>query len=60
MIRIEGIPIVAARLAVMLKSTKAIESSRPVRPHRTQERQFPTASTTLRARRPRAIGQVCA
>ena len=32
MIRIEGIPIVAARLAVMLKSTKAIEPARPARP----------------------------
>ena len=56
MIRIEGIPIVAARLAVMLKSTKAIEPSRPIRPHR----QRPRASTTVRARRPRAIAQVCA
>ncbi len=55
MIRIEGIPIVAARLAVMLKSTKAIEPLRPVRPHRTQERQVPMASTTVRPRRPRAI-----
>jgi hypothetical protein len=60
MIRIEGIPIVAARLAVMLKFTKAIEPSRPVRPHRTRDSQFPIASTTVRTRRPRANAQVCA
>ena len=60
MIRIEGIPIVAARLAAMLKSTNAIEPSRPVRPHRAQERQFPKASAAARARRPRAIAQGCA
>jgi hypothetical protein len=60
MIRIEGIPIVAARLAVMLKSKEGTEPSRPVRPHRTQEKQLPRASTTVRARRPRAIAQVCA
>ena len=60
MIRIEGIPIVAARVAVMLKSTNAIEASRPDRSHRMQERQFPKASATARARRPRAITQGCA
>jgi hypothetical protein len=38
MIRIEGIPIVAARLAAMQKAAKAIEPSRPVRPHRRQKK----------------------
>jgi hypothetical protein len=48
MIRIEGIQIVAARLAVMLKSTKALKPSRPVRLHQTQERQFPMVSKPYR------------
>jgi hypothetical protein len=60
MIRIEGIPIVAARLAATLKSTKAIEPSRPVSRHRTQEKQSPIASKTVRARRQPTIAQVCA
>jgi hypothetical protein len=34
MIRIEGIPIVAARLAAELKSTKTVETSTPFRQHR--------------------------
>ena len=59
MIRIEGIPIVAARLAT-LKPTKATEPSRPVSRHRTQEKQSPIASKTVRARRQRTIAQVCA
>lgn len=60
MIRIEGIPIVAARLAATLKPTKATEPSRPVSRHRTQEKQSPIASKTVRARRQRSIAQVCA
>jgi len=56
MIRIEGIPIVAARLAAMQKSTKAPQPTRPGRPYRTLKKQFPVASQTERARR-RAIGQ---
>jgi len=60
MIRIEGIPIVAARLAATIESTKAKEPSRPVGRHRTQEKQSPIASKTVRARRQRTIAQVCA
>jgi hypothetical protein len=60
MIRIEGIPIVAARLAVIQKSRKVLKPSRPGRPHGTQEKQFPMASKTVRARRRRAIARVCA
>jgi len=60
MIRIEGIPIVAARLAATLKPTTATEPSRPVSRHRMQEKQSPTASKTIRARRQRTIAQVCA
>ncbi len=52
MIRIEGIPIVAARLAAALKSTKAIETLQRVRQRRTQPKS--------RDRRPRAKAQVCA
>ena len=58
MISIEGIPIVAARLAAMQKSTKAPQPSRPSRSHRTLKKQFRVASQTKRARRRRAIGQI--
>jgi hypothetical protein len=51
MIRIEGIPIVAARLAAAIKSAKSIQASRPVRQHRIRSSQGPKASTTVRVRR---------
>jgi len=59
MIRIEGIPIVAARLAAMQKAATAIEPSRPVRAHRRQKPRAPMASTSARMRRSRANTQVC-
>jgi hypothetical protein len=57
MIRIEGVPIVAARLAAMQKSTKALKPTRPASAHRTQERRFPVASKTVRPSQRRAIAQ---
>ena len=55
MIRIEGISIVAARLAAMHKAAKAIE---PSRPHRRQKGRVPMASTSARIRQSRANAQV--
>jgi len=57
MIRIEGVPIVAARLAAMQKSTKALKPTRPDSAHRTQERRFPVSSKTVRPSQRRAIAQ---
>ena len=57
MIRIEGVPIVAARLAAMQKSTKALKPTRPASAHRTQERRFRVASKTVRPSQRRAIAQ---
>jgi len=60
MIRIKGIPIVAARLAAALNSAKFTDPARPVRQPRTRQGLFPTPSTTIRGRRPRANAPVCA
>ena len=61
MIRIEGVPTVAARLAAAAaKAAKVTETARPVRQLRMQQRLFPTPSTTLRGRTPRMNAQVCA
>jgi hypothetical protein len=57
MIGIEGIPVVAARLAEMLKSTKALEASRLVGPHQMQERQFTMVSAIVRTHRPRRLAK---
>ena len=43
MIRIEGIPIVAARLAAIRKAAKAVVPSRPVGPRRRQKSRVPAA-----------------
>ena len=50
MIRIEGIPVVAARLAATLESAKSIQASRAVRQHRMQPSQRVKAPTTVRVR----------
>ena len=50
MIRLEGIPIVAARLAATIKSAKSIQASRPVRQHRMRPSQEPKSRTTVRVR----------
>jgi hypothetical protein len=52
MISIQGIPIVAARIAAELKSKKAIATLQRVRQRRTRSKS--------RNRRPRAKAQVCA
>lgn len=49
MIRIEGIPIVAARLSAKLKSTKAVKNSTQFRQRRTQPSLPPSPSTTIPA-----------
>ena len=51
MIRIEGIPVVAARLAEALKSTKATEALQGVHQRRTRLKS--------RNRRPRTKAQAC-
>jgi hypothetical protein len=50
MIRIEGIPIVAARLSANLRSTKAVKNSTRFRQRRTQPSLPPSPSTTVPAR----------
>ena len=60
MIRIEGIPIVAARIAATLKSPKSIEASCPVREHSMRPSQGPKAPTTVRVPRPRPSAQMVA
>ena len=60
MIRIEGIPVVAARLVAELKSTKTVENSTRFRQHRMRPSLSPSPSTTVPARRPRANAQECA
>jgi hypothetical protein len=50
MIRIEGIPIVAARLEAALKSARVTPNVRPARP--TWMRLLPTFSRTVRRRQP--------
>jgi hypothetical protein len=59
MIRIEGIPMVAARLAAMRRSAKLTETARSLRPPQVRERLFPTPAATVRGRRPKANAQVC-
>jgi hypothetical protein len=59
MIRIEGISIVAARLAAARRSAKLTETARSIRPPRMRQRLFLTPATTDR-RRPKANAQVCA
>jgi hypothetical protein len=60
MIRIEGIPVVAARLAAELKSTKTVENSARFRQQRMRPNLSPSPTTTTPARRPRANVQECA
>jgi hypothetical protein len=60
MIRIEGIPVVAARLAAELKSTKTVENPTRFRRQRTRSSLSPSPATTVRACRPRANAQECA
>ena len=60
MIRIEGIPVVAARLAAELKSTKTVENSTRFRQQRMRPSLSPSPATTVPARRPRANAQKCA
>jgi len=60
MIRIEGIPVVAARLAAELKSTKTVENSSRFRQQRMRPRLSPGPSTSVPARRPRTNAQECA
>jgi hypothetical protein len=60
MIRIEGIPVVTARLAAARKSTIVTQTARPVRQPRMRQHLFPTPSKTVRGRRPPATAQVCA
>ncbi|HKD08837.1 MAG TPA: hypothetical protein VKB79_23245 [Bryobacteraceae bacterium] len=57
MIRIEGIPIVAARLAA-LESAKVSETARQVRPSQTPP--SPKSSTTVRPSRPPKNARVAA
>ena len=57
MIRIEGIPIVAARLAASLK-TVGIPATAQVF-HQTQRTLSTRPSATVRTRRPRANARVC-
>jgi hypothetical protein len=59
MIRIEGIPVVAARLAAELKSTKTVENPTRFRRQQIRPSQSPSPATTVRARRPRANAQKC-
>ena len=59
MIRIEGIPIVAARLVAARRSAKLTETAGSVRPPRMGRRLFPTPAATVRGRRPKANAQVC-
>jgi hypothetical protein len=60
MIRIEGIPIVAARIAAELKSTKTVENSTRFRQQRMRPSSSPGRSTTVQARRTKAHAQECA
>ena len=60
MIRIEGIPIVAARLAAAPNCAKATETARPARQPRQQQRLVPTPTTTVQGPWPRTNAQVCA
>jgi hypothetical protein len=60
MIRIEGIPIVAARLAATLKSPKSIETPAEIRPQRARQSLSTRRSTIARVRRPRLNTRVCA
>ena len=60
MIRIEGIPVVAARLAAELKSTKTVENSTRFRKQRIRPSLSPSPSTSVPARRPPADAQECA
>ncbi len=63
MIRIEGIPVVAARLAAALKSPKTVENSARFRQQRMRPSLSPGPSTTVPAapaRLPRANAQECA
>ena len=60
MIRMEGIPNVAARLAAARKSAKVTESGRPVQPPRQRQRLVPRPTTTVRGPRPRTNAQVYA
>lgn len=59
MIRIEGIPILAARLAA-LKTAKVTETARVVRQPQTRQRPFPTPSTTVRRRKLQPSARVSA
>ena len=60
MIRIEGIPVVAARLAAELKSTKTVENSTRFRQPRMRPSLSLSPPTSVPARRPRANAQECA
>ena len=53
MVRIEGIPVVAARLAAELKTVQ-------IRQQRTRRSPSPKRSTILQVRRPRLNTAVCA
>jgi hypothetical protein len=57
MIRIEGIPVVATKLAADLTSTKAVKNPTRFRRQRMQPSVSPSPSTTVLARRPRANAQ---
>jgi len=57
MIRIEAIPIVAARLAAARRSAKLTETARSVRQPLMRQRMFSTAATTVQGRRSRANAQ---
>ena len=60
MIRIEGIPLVAARLAATLKSPMTIETPAQIRQRRALKILSPKRPTIARVRRPRLNTQVCA
>jgi hypothetical protein len=60
MIRIEGIPVVAARLAAELKSTKTVGNPTRFRRQRMRPSLSLSPSTSVPARRPRANAQECA
>ena len=60
MIRIEGIPVVAARLAAALKSPMTIEPPVQTRQQGARRSLSPKRSTIVRIRRPRLNTPVCA
>ena len=60
MIRIEGIPVVAARLAAKLKSTKPVGTSARIRQQLTRQGVSSRRSTAVRVRLPQPNTQAAA